>query len=88
MGIVHCADEQYGSLSHDPHFEAHLGDAWENGIYRLALQVLDEARRTGRTPARVALDLAEQRSFELHPLWGHRGAAIIRGLVRDGWEGG
>jgi leucine dehydrogenase len=88
MGIVHCADEQYGSLSGDPHFEAHLGDAWENGIYRLALQVLDEARATGRTPARVALDLAEQRSFEPHPIWGHRGAAIIRSLVRDGWAAG
>jgi leucine dehydrogenase len=85
MGIVNCADEQFGNLNGDPHFAAHLGDEWENSIYRLALQVLDEAGRTGKTPARVALDLAEKRSFELHPIWGHRGAEIVRSLVRDGW---
>jgi leucine dehydrogenase len=88
MGIVNCADEQFGNLNGDPHFAAHLGDEWENSIYRLALQVLDEAGRTGKTPARVALDLAEKRSFELHPIWGHRGAEIVRSLVRDGWAAG
>jgi leucine dehydrogenase len=90
MGIVNCADEQYGSVEDDPRVEAHLGDEWENSVYNLSLAVLAEADRTGRPPARVALDLAERRSFELHPLWGHRGAAIIRSLVRNGWaqEGG
>jgi glutamate dehydrogenase (NAD(P)+) len=85
MGIVHCADEQYGYLEEDPRIEAHLGDAWENSIYNLALAVLDEARKSGRTPARVALDLAERRSLEPHPIWGHRGTAIIRSLVGNGW---
>lgn len=84
MGIVNCADEQYGYLEEDPRIEAHLGDEWENSVYNLSLAVLDEARKAGKTPARVALDLAEKRSFELHPLWGHRGAAIIRSLVRSG----
>jgi leucine dehydrogenase len=84
MGIVNCADEQYGYLDEDPRVEAHLGDEWENSVYNLSLAVLDEARKTGKTPARVALDLAEKRSFELHPLWGHRGAAIIRSLVQSG----
>jgi len=86
MGIVHCADEQYGSLTPDPRLEAHLGDAWENSIYNLSLSVLAEAQRTGEPPARVALRRAEERSFELHPLWGHRGAAILRSLVADGWS--
>ena len=81
MGIVNCADEQYGSVDPDPRIENHLGDAWDNSIYNLSLQVLDEARRTGTTPARVALALAERRSLELHPVWGHRGAQIIRSLV-------
>ncbi|MFL6197844.1 MAG: Glu/Leu/Phe/Val dehydrogenase dimerization domain-containing protein [Thermoanaerobaculia bacterium] len=85
MGIVNCADEQYGFVEPDPRVEAHLGNEWENSVYNLSLSVLDEARRTGRTPARVALDLAEQRSRELHPVWGHRGAEIIRSLVRNGW---
>ncbi len=85
MGIVNCADEQYGYLTGDAHFESHLDDASPNGIYRLSLAILDEAARTGATPAQVALALAETRSFEPHPVWGHRGEAIIRSLVADGW---
>lgn len=88
MGIVHCADEQHGYVTGDPHLEAHLDAESPNGIYRLALTVLAEAERRGETPARVALDLAEERSFEPHPIWGHRGARIIRSLVDDGWAEG
>lgn len=88
MGIVNCADEQYGYLAEDPRVEAHLGDEWDNSVYNLSLAVLDEAKRTGKTTARVALDLAERRSFDLHPVWGHRGAAIIKSLVENGWARG
>lgn len=87
MGIVNCADEQYGYVDPDPRLEAHLGDEWDNSVYNLSRAVLDEARLTGRTPARVALDLAEKRSREPHPIWGHRGQEIIRTLVRNGWAG-
>jgi glutamate dehydrogenase/leucine dehydrogenase len=88
MGIVNCADEQFGYLDADPAFEAHLGDAWENSIHGLTLQVLEEAARTGRTTHRIALDLAEERSLEPHPIWGHRGVRIIRSLVEGGWGAG
>ncbi|HVT19119.1 MAG TPA: Glu/Leu/Phe/Val dehydrogenase dimerization domain-containing protein [Thermoanaerobaculia bacterium] len=92
MGIVNCADEQYGYVEPDPRLAAHLGDEggdeWDNSIYNLSLAVLAEARSTGETPARVALRLAEKRSFEPHPIWGHRGADIIRSLVRGGWAEG
>ncbi|HSS78070.1 MAG TPA: Glu/Leu/Phe/Val dehydrogenase dimerization domain-containing protein [Thermoanaerobaculia bacterium] len=84
MGIVNCADEQFGFVDGDSRIEAHLGVEWDNSIYNLSLTLLEEARQTGQTPVRVALDLAEERSFELHPLWGHRGAAIIRSLVKTG----
>lgn len=88
MGIVNCADEQYGYVGGDPRIERHLGDG-EGSIYRLSLEVLAEAERAGAgagtTPARVALALAERRSFELHPVWGHRGARIVRSLVEAGW---
>lgn len=87
MGIVNCADEQYGYVEPDPRTEAHLGIRWDNSIYNLSLQVLEEARRSGQSPARIALALAEQRSFELHPVWGHRGSLIIRSLVRNAWAG-
>jgi glutamate dehydrogenase/leucine dehydrogenase len=86
MGIVNCADEQYGSLADDPKIEAHLGDIWENSIYNLSLAVLEEARARDEPPARVALRRAEERSRDLHPLWGHRGATIVRALVADGWS--
>jgi len=85
MGIVNCADEGSGYVNGDPAFERHLGDGWDNSIYRLSLKVLAEARGTGRTPARVALELAEERSFERHPIQGHRGVQIIRSLVESGW---
>jgi leucine dehydrogenase len=88
MGIVNCADEQYGYIDPDPRIEAHLGDEWDNSVYNLSRQVLEESRSTGATPARVAVDLAERRSRDLHPLWGHRGAQIIRSLVASGWEKG
>jgi glutamate dehydrogenase/leucine dehydrogenase len=96
MGIVHCADEQYGYVGdEDPRIAAHLGtapraagagdgDRWENSIYNLSLAILAEAARRGEPPARVALRLAESRSREPHPIWGHRGAAIIRALTRQG----
>ncbi|HVR11550.1 MAG TPA: Glu/Leu/Phe/Val dehydrogenase dimerization domain-containing protein [Thermoanaerobaculia bacterium] len=95
MGIVNCADEQYGYVGEeDPRLAAHLGsapaaqqgagDTWDNSIYNLSLAVLAEAERRGEPPASVALRLAERRSCEAHPIWGHRGAAIIRGLTRPG----
>ncbi|HEV7669636.1 MAG TPA: Glu/Leu/Phe/Val dehydrogenase dimerization domain-containing protein [Thermoanaerobaculia bacterium] len=85
MGIVNCADESFGSLPDDPRIEAHLGHEWDNSIYNLSLEILARAKDSGQTPARVALDLAEQRSFELHPIWGHRGAQIVASLVAGGW---
>jgi len=88
MGIVNCADEGSGYVDGDPAFEQHLGDAWDNSIYRLSLEVLEEARRTGKTPAKVALDLAEKRSFETHPIHGHRGVRIIRSLAPSDWAWG
>ncbi|MFO0581776.1 MAG: Glu/Leu/Phe/Val dehydrogenase dimerization domain-containing protein [Anaeromyxobacter sp.] len=88
MGIVTCADEQYGYVDRDPSIARHLGDDWENGVYRLSLSVLEEAKRTGRTPHRIALELAEARSREPHPVWGHRGRLIIRSLVERGWGEG
>jgi glutamate dehydrogenase/leucine dehydrogenase len=88
MGIVNCADEPFGYVDGDPAFEAHLGDTWEGGIYRLSLRILEEARRTGQTPARVALTLAEERSLETHPIWGHRGVQIVRSLVASDWASG
>lgn len=88
MGIVNCADEQFGYVDPDPVFAKHLGDTWDNSIFNLCRRVFAEAERTGETPARVALAIADERSRQEHPLSGHRGAAIIRSLVDAGWERG
>ncbi|RMF73771.1 MAG: Glu/Leu/Phe/Val dehydrogenase [Acidobacteria bacterium] len=85
MGIVQCADEDVGTLPHDPRIERHLDRDDENGIFRLSLRILDTARAEGRTPHRVALELAERRSREPHPLWGHRGLDIVRAVMRHGF---
>jgi len=85
MGIVNCADEQFGHVDDDPAFERHLGVEWKNSIFNLAQQVLAESERSGRTPHRVAVELADERSFEEHPLWGHRGPRIIQGLLDSDW---
>ncbi len=85
MGIVACADEQFGSVDDDPAIQRHLGDHWDNSIYRLSLSLLERSRATKRPLARVALELAAERSRELHPIWGHRGAQIVRSLAAGGW---
>ena len=81
MGIVNCADEQSGSLDEDPNIERHLGEEWDNSVFNLAREVLAKAAESGETPHRVALRVAERRSFEKNPLWGHRSVKIIRSLV-------
>lgn len=85
MGIVTCADEESGSFDDDPRIARHLGDEWDNGVYRLTQRVLEDAVAQKTTPHRVALALAEARSFEPHPIWGHRGKAIIAALAKGGF---
>ncbi|PKN59533.1 MAG: hypothetical protein CVU56_00470 [Deltaproteobacteria bacterium HGW-Deltaproteobacteria-14] len=87
MGIVTCADEQAGYVPGDPLIERHLGRDWEHGIHRAALRVFAESSATGRPPGTTARAQADALSREPHPIFGHRGPAIIRGLVDDGWAG-
>ncbi len=86
MGIVQCADEQYGVIDDDPRIGRHLGREWDNSVYNLSRRVLREAAELERTPQQVALEIAERRSHELHPLWGHRGRQIIDAVVRSDWS--
>lgn len=88
MGIVNCADEQYGYADDDERIERHLGRDWDNSIHRLSLAVLERATETGSTPAEIARRMADRAAAEPHPIWGHRGQAIIRSLVESGWAEG
>ncbi|MCA9695642.1 MAG: Glu/Leu/Phe/Val dehydrogenase, partial [Myxococcales bacterium] len=88
MGIVYCANEQYGQVRDDPAIHRHFGRDWENSVYRVAIRALTLADAEDITTAAAANHLADALASELHPLWGHRGQAIIDGLIADGWETG
>lgn len=86
MGIVNCANEQYGYVNNDPFIERHLTKDWEYSIYQMSLKVLQESHVTGEPPAKVACRLADDLSLENHPIFGHRGQQIIDSLVADRWH--
>jgi glutamate dehydrogenase/leucine dehydrogenase len=85
MGIVNCANEQYGVIPEDPSVNAHLDREVPHGIFRRTLEIIERAKQRGSTPAEEAEVLADELSQELHPLWGNRGQVIIDALVRTGW---
>ena len=86
MGIVHCANEQYGYVPHDPAIERHFGREWDNSVYLITRRALERAASEGITTAAAANQLADDLAGELHPIWGHRTRAIITGLVAEGWH--
>ncbi|MAD60024.1 MAG: hypothetical protein CMH49_00740 [Myxococcales bacterium] len=82
MGIVNCANEQYGYVEQDPILNQHLSFSWEYSVYQTAQRVLTRAS-SGESPHQSAVSLAEDLSQELHPIWGHRGQAIIASLTKE-----
>lgn len=88
MGIVNCANEQYGQLTHDPAIERHFSRDWDNAVFVVTKRILDHAAKEGVTTSTAANLLADHACAEPHPVWGHRGQAIIDGLLTDGWAAG
>lgn len=86
MGIVACSNEQYGSLPNDPDIQRHLDPDSGDSIQQAVARILDRAEREGTTPVAAANALADERSAELHPIWGHRAQLVIEALVRGDWE--
>jgi glutamate dehydrogenase/leucine dehydrogenase len=86
MGIVNCANEQYGRLHDDPAILDHLDRSSPTGIHQRCLEVFERAEKSGHTPAREAELLADELSEQLHPIWGDRGTLIIDDLVKSGWD--
>ncbi len=85
MGIVHCANEQYGYVNNDLFIEQHLTKDSEYSIYQATLKVLDVSLKSIKPPAEVAIYLADKLSLEPHPIFGHRGKQIIASLIKDRW---
>jgi glutamate dehydrogenase/leucine dehydrogenase len=88
MGIVTCANEQYGSLPDDPAILRHFGRTWENAVYVVTHKVLEAAARDGITEAAAASALADELSLVPHPIFPHRTADLVQALVREHWESG
>ena len=84
MGIVNCANEQYGYVDEDPILAQHLGYDWPQSVYQTSLRVLNLSRGEIH-PHVAAVQLAEQLAMELHPIWGHRGQGIINSLSGGDW---
>jgi glutamate dehydrogenase/leucine dehydrogenase len=89
MGIVSCANEQYGSLPDDPAIARHYGREWdwEWSIFAVTHRVIDRARKEGVTTSEAANALADEACTAPHPIWGHRGRQLVDSLVRDRWAG-
>ena len=86
MGIVNCANEQYGWLPNDPSIMRHFHPRWEEGVYVVTQKVLQLAAEIQDTPTAAAIQLADQRAEIEHPIWGHRGQSIVDGLIQDDWH--
>lgn len=85
MGIVNCANEQYGTLSSDPAIQAHFERDNAHGIHQRVLEVFDRADASGKAPVDEAVALADELGRQEHPIWGNRAQAIIDDLVASGW---
>jgi len=86
MGIVNCANEQYGILPHDPAIERHFGRDWDNALFVITKRVIDRAKAEGTTTSEAANAIADELSDHPHPIWGHRSRAIIDALVGEKWQ--
>jgi leucine dehydrogenase len=85
MGIVNCANEQYGNIANDPAIFRHFDRDWPGSVYRVTLAVLARAASEGVTSAGAANALADELAEQPHPIFPDRSAAIIRGLMEQGW---
>lgn len=86
MGIVTCANEQYGYINNDPMIENHFSRNWEHSIFNRSVQILNESKDKNIPTSIIALKLADKLSRKNHPIFGHRGKQIIKSLVENEWH--
>lgn len=76
MGIINCANEQYGRLEED------LFESVEK-VYTDTLALLLEAEKRNVSPLTVANEIALQKSLVKHPIWGHRGINLLNNYLNQ-----
>ena len=75
MGIINCANEQYGRLENDLRMECKkIYNDPQNGTFAL----LKEAEAKHKTPQEIAIQWAIEWGKVPHPIWGHRGIELIK----------
>jgi leucine dehydrogenase len=75
MGIINCANEQYGRLEEDLKNECKkIYNDPHNGTFAL----LTEAGKQSKTPQEIAIHWAIEWGKVPHPIWGHRGIELIK----------
>lgn len=82
MGIVNCANEQYGYVTPDPAIERHFGNEFRYSIPTITHEVLTRAERDGVPEGDAAIALADELAREPHPIFPGRSRAIIEALTR------
>ncbi len=86
MGIVNCANEQYGVFSEDQAISRHFDPTFEESVFQVTRRVLERAKQQHITTTEAANRLADEYAEIPHPIWGHRGRLIIDSLIRDRWQ--
>eukprot|EP00794_Sanderia_malayensis_P007086 gene7086-7886_t len=86
MGIVNCANENYGKIPDDPAINRHFERDYENSIWRMTQYVLKIANEKDLTPVEAAAQIAEEMSLKQHPIWPARSQQIIQSLVDQNWQ--
>lgn len=81
MGIVNCANEQYGRLADDHAIKQHLGNTWENSINLITKRIIRSAKEQKITTVEAANALADEYASVAHPIFPHRPQAIISELT-------
>jgi len=78
LGIINCANEQYGYVKAD------IDKAVEQ-VYIDSRDLLQQAAEANKPPFEIANTIAEERLKETHPVWGHRGPALLAEAIRRGF---
>jgi len=78
LGIINCANEQYGRLENDLKKEV---DKIYNDPINGTLSLLAACKDEGKTPQEIALQWATEWGQIPHPIWGHRGIELIRSII-------
>ena len=78
LGIINCANEQYGRLENDLKKEVQkIYDDPKNGT----LSLLATCKETNKTPQEIAIQWATEWGQIPHPIWGHRGIELIKSFI-------